>query len=136
MSAPRRKHDDEAAPPARLVYERELLFGEAIETVAALLASQGISQRELAERLDRSEARVSRILKGGENTTLKTIADLGYALGIRFALVPIPFADRAGTPAAGDPPADEWVAKQRQRQAGSATAEAPAELSDDGVRRK
>jgi transcriptional regulator with XRE-family HTH domain len=96
--------------------------------VAALLASQGISQRELAERLGRSEPRVSRILNGGENTTLKTIADLGYALGIRFTLTPVPFADRAGTPAADDPPAPERIARQRRRRAGAAHAEVPVEL--------
>jgi len=131
VSPKRRKRSGEATPPTRLIYERELLFGEAIETVAALLASQGLSQRDLAERLDRSEARVSRILKGGENTTLKTIADLGYALGIRFTLVPVPFADRAGTPAADDPPAPEWVAGQRQRRARSSVAEAPTELEGE-----
>lgn len=121
----------EGAAPPRLVYERELLFGQAIETVAALLASQEITQRELAERLGRSEARVSRILKGGENTTLKTIADLGYALGIRFALVPVPLAERAGTPAADDPPAPDWVARQRRRLGESSAAETPAELTDE-----
>lgn len=117
---------DGERPTPRLTFERELLFGEAIETVAAMLASQGISQRELAERLGRSEARVSRILHGGENTTLKTIADLGYALGIRFALVPVPFADRDGTPAVDDPPAPDWLSRQRGDLA--ARAEVPAGL--------
>lgn len=126
-----RKPADEPAPSPRLIYERELLFGEAIETVAALLESQQISQRELAERIGRSEARVSRILRGGENTTLKTIADLGYALGIRFALVPVPFAERTGTPAEGDPPAPEWVARQRRSRVEGTLAEAPAELEEE-----
>jgi len=130
-SRPKGRTDSDAQVPPRLTYERELLFGEAIETVAALLASQGISQRELAERLGRSEARVSRILNGGENTTLKTIADLGYALGIRFTLAPVPFADRTGTPAADDEPAPEWLARQRRHRAGNAPAEAPAELERD-----
>lgn len=126
----KRERDDEATPP-RLVYERELLFGQAIETVAALLVSQEISQRELADRLGRSEARISRLLKGGENTTLKTIADLGYALGIRFTLTPVPFTDRTGTPAAGDRPAPKWIDNQRRRRAGSSAAEVPAELDGD-----
>lgn len=125
------KPADQEGPPARLVYERELLFGEAIETVAALLESQGISQRELSERIGRSEARVSRILKGGENTTLKTIADLGYALGIRFTLTPVPFADRTGTPAVGDPPAPEWISRQRRSRAGRSAAEVPSALEGE-----
>lgn len=127
---PKNQTDERAASP-RLVYERELLFGEAIETVAAILESQGITQRELAERIGRGEARVSRILKGGENTTLKTIADLGYALGIRFSLVPVAFAERSGTPAADDPPAPEWIARQRCSHSGSLLAEAPAELEEE-----
>lgn len=132
MSPPKSRPDDEVveAPP-RLTYERELLFGEAIETVAALIASHEISQRELAARLGRSEARISRILKGGENVTLKTVADLGYALGIRFALVPVPFADRTGTPAAGDPVAPEWLEVQREGLAASASAEVPADLEPE-----
>jgi transcriptional regulator with XRE-family HTH domain len=131
MSGRPRKPVHESEPSPRLVYERELLFGEAIETVAALLESQGISQRELAKRIGRSEARVSRILKGGENTTLKTIADLGYALGIRFSLVPMPFDERTGTPAADDPPAPEWVARQRRSRAGGSLAKVPAELEEE-----
>jgi len=126
MSREQREHKrDTEQPTPRLEYERELLFGEAIETVAALLASQGITQRELAERLGRSEARVSRILNGGENTTLKTVADLGHALGIRFSLVPVPFADRSGTPAADDPPPPEWIGRQRRGDADDALAEMP-----------
>jgi transcriptional regulator with XRE-family HTH domain len=109
-----RSPSDQQVSP-RLVFERDLLFGEAIETVAALLASNEISQRELAERLKRSEPRVSLLLKGGENVTLKTIADLGYALGIRFALVPIPFEDRDGTPAEEDPDPPAWIDRQRRQ---------------------
>jgi len=131
MNSKPRKLTNETEPSPRLTYERELLFGEAIETVAALLESQEISQRELADRIGRSEARVSRILKGGENTTLKTIADLGYALGIRFTLAPVPFADRTDTPAADDPPAPEWIARQRHGRAGSSLAEAPAEFNEE-----
>lgn len=108
--------------PLRLEYERELLFGEAIEIVAALLESHGISQRELAERLELSEARVSRLLQGAENVTLKTIADVGYALGIRFTLAPVPFDDRRGTPAAEDPVPPGWIDRQRHGLAGKARA--------------
>ena len=128
MSAEPANRSDDAGTPPRLAYERELLFGEAIETVAALLEDQGISQRELADRIGRSEARVSRLLKGGENVTLKTIADLGYALGIRFTLTPLPFADRADTPAATDPSPPEWLARQRRGVVEGSLAEAPPEL--------
>jgi transcriptional regulator with XRE-family HTH domain len=92
-------------------FERELLFGEVGETVGALLAELGISQRELAERMGLSESRVSRIVGAGENTTLRTIADLGFALGLRFHLVAEELPDRAHGPAAGDGPLPPWLSK-------------------------
>ncbi len=86
-------------PEARLAYEQELLLGEAIETLGAL-ASGRITQREL---------RVSQILSGGENLTLRSLAALGWALGLRFQLHPIPLADRQGTPAEDDEPLPSWL---------------------------
>ncbi|HEX6780836.1 MAG TPA: helix-turn-helix transcriptional regulator [Solirubrobacterales bacterium] len=103
-----------------------MLYGEAIETVAALLVSSDITRRELARRLGVSEARVTRILNGRENTTLKTVADLGWALGVRFAFVPIPYADREGTPAAADPTPPRWLASLRRRMAKSTSAAGPS----------
>jgi transcriptional regulator with XRE-family HTH domain len=99
-------------------------YGEVNETVAALLAELGLSQRELADRLGKSEARVSRILNERDNTTLRTLADLGWALGIRFALVPVPFADRSDSPAKHDPPPPHWL-KRLARLATRQTAAGP-----------
>ena len=122
MSAGNRKATDTEGISPRLAHEEELLLGEAVETVVDLLESHGITQRQLAERLGVGEARVSRILSGRENATLKTLAALGDALGVRFAVVAIPYADRSGTPAADDPPPPAWLASQRRRIAGSAEA--------------
>jgi len=101
-------------PPAEL--EWKLLYAETIETIVALMDEQGVSQRELARRLGRSEAWVSRMLNSRGNTTLKTIAELGWALGIRFSLAPRA-AERADTPAANDPDPPDWLRRQA-RQAG------------------
>ncbi len=90
-----------------------------------MLESHGISQRELARRLDMDEAQVSRILGGRTNVTLKTIAELGWALGLRFGLTPIPFDDRSETPAAADPDPPKWLARLRRRIADTRTASAP-----------
>jgi transcriptional regulator with XRE-family HTH domain len=102
-----------ADPEIRRVYEEELLFGEATDTVAALVESLGLTQRELARRLGVSEGRVSQILSGKENLTLRSLASLGWALGMRFDLEPRPMVDRAGTPAADDPPAPAWLTRLR-----------------------
>jgi len=116
--SPRPRARDRKPTSPRLAYEEELLRGEAVEVIADLLDEHGISRRQLAERLGVGEPRVSRILSGRENATLGTIAELGDALGVRFALVPIPYEDRAGTPAAGDPPPPEWLDRSRLRVAG------------------
>ena len=109
----------------RVVYERELIYREAVDVVIDFIDSQGLTRRELADRLGLSEARVSRILSGRENLTLRTIADLGWALGLRFALVPVPFRDRTDTPAEKDPAAPDWVEHRRRYVAEGETAEAP-----------
>jgi transcriptional regulator with XRE-family HTH domain len=127
MTAPR-KEATEAAPtigaedPERLVYEQNRLFSQAIETLSGLVQEQRISQRELADRVGRDQAQISRLLSGADNANLKTLARIGWALGIRFVIVGVPFADREGTPAAGDPPLPDWVDAQRERRA----AESPA----------
>jgi transcriptional regulator with XRE-family HTH domain len=109
-------------------FEQELLYGETTETLRALLQSLGLNQKELAHRLGLSEARVSRILNGRENLTLKTLAGLGWALGVRFALAPIPFQDRIESPAANDDPAPAWIYRQRRAVAQQHRALRPAEL--------
>lgn len=93
----------------RRVFEEELLFGEATDTIAALLQSLNIRRSELARRLRVSPGRVSQILSGGENLTLRTLGAIGWALGIRFGINPMPMANRVGTPAEDDPPTPEWL---------------------------
>lgn len=102
-------------PEVRRTFEEELLFGESTDTVEALLESIGVSQRELAARLGVSEGRVSQVLSGRENITLRTLAAMGWALGVRFEFNPVPMADRAGTPAQDDPPAPAWLTQLRRQ---------------------
>lgn len=98
-------------PEIRRVFEEELLIGEATENVTALLKSLDLSQRELARRLGVSEARVSQILSGEENLTLRSLAAVGWALGLRFQLElsPMSPAERLATPAAQDAPVPDWI---------------------------
>jgi transcriptional regulator with XRE-family HTH domain len=94
---------------ARRAYEEELLYGEATDTIQGLLVTSGISRQELARRLGVSPGRVSQILSGRENLTLRTLASLAWALGLKATLSIQPMADRQGTPAGDDPPAPEWL---------------------------
>jgi transcriptional regulator with XRE-family HTH domain len=101
-----------ADPKVRRTLEEELLVGEATDTVAGLLESLGLSQRDLAARLKVSPGRVSQILSG-ENLTLRSLGSLGWALGIRFELNPSPMENREGTPAVDDLPPPAWLARLR-----------------------
>lgn len=49
--------------------------------IRSLMEAQGINQSELARRMSVSPAQVTKILSGGENLGLKTIAKLESALG-------------------------------------------------------
>jgi transcriptional regulator with XRE-family HTH domain len=102
-------------PAAKRLFEEELLVGEAMENIGGLLRSLHIPQRDLAERLGVSESRVSQIVNGDQNLTLRTLAGVGWALGVRFELTPktLSRSERDGTPAESDPPAPQWLRRMR-----------------------
>jgi transcriptional regulator with XRE-family HTH domain len=87
-----------------------LLYADTIETLTAFMQDRGISQRDLALRLGRSEPWISRVLNGRENTTLKTVAELAWGLGLRMRLAPEPLES-------GDDLGDSsnWVLKHRRQ---------------------
>lgn len=73
-------------------YERllaqERLILDATEAIVALLEERGVTRQELAVRLGKSKGFVSQLLSGERNMTLRTLADLGYALDCDFSVVP------------------------------------------------
>lgn len=72
----------------RRLLEQELLVVEATELVCDLLEKNRISRAELARRIGKSKAFVSQILSGSRNMTLRTLADLAWALDARIQLRP------------------------------------------------
>lgn len=52
--------------------------------LSALSLKKDFTQKDLAEKLDVTPQYVSKLLKGQENLTLKTIAGLEDALGVQF----------------------------------------------------
>lgn len=58
--------------------------------VLSVLRDKGIQQKELAEAMDVSPQQISKIVKGKENLTIKTISKLESVLGIQLMEVPIP----------------------------------------------
>ncbi len=48
------------------------------------MEAEGITQKQLAERMNCSQQYVSKILKGCENLSLETVAKIELALGIKI----------------------------------------------------
>lgn len=61
-------------------------------------ADNDLSQRELARRIERDEAYVSRVMAGGVNVTLKTIAAFEEALGVCLLAVEGAAIEKPSTP--------------------------------------
>ena len=64
--------------------EQETLILEATELICMLLEKDGVSRVELAEKLDKTKALISQLLNGHRNMTLRTLADMAFALGYRI----------------------------------------------------
>lgn len=77
----RRLRETETAKDA---YEEEILFGKVQEQLVGLMEKHGLRQQDLASRLDVTPGRISQMLSGGENMTLRTLARIGRALDARF----------------------------------------------------
>lgn len=78
-------------------YESARLQRELTTAVTWYMDERGISKRELAQRLKVTPGRVSQILSGGENLTLRTLATVCTALDahLRVELTPDKPADPA-----------------------------------------
>lgn len=73
------------------ISEREMccerLIFNTTEDILLAMQDSGISHTELAKKLGKSKAFVSQILDGTRNMTLKTLADISYALGVDSKVV-------------------------------------------------
>lgn len=72
---------------ARLMDQEDLIM-EVTETLCELLEKEGVSRKELADRLGKSKGFVSQLLNGGRNLTLRTVADILHVLGYKVTLTP------------------------------------------------
>src|SRR4051812_32827879 len=69
---------------ARRAFEEEILLGRVRKEISRRLEELHLRRRDLAQRLGVSEGRISQMLSGGENLTLKSLAGLAVALDGRF----------------------------------------------------
>jgi len=70
----------EASESGRRALEQERLIMQATEAIASLMQEQSVSRTELSRRIGKSQAFVTKILRGDNNFTLRTLSDLLFAL--------------------------------------------------------
>jgi len=75
-----------ADPAARRVFEQERLALEAADRFYEEMERQGLTKADVAERLGCSRAYVTQLLSGSRNMTLRTFADISWALGMRSSI--------------------------------------------------
>ena len=106
----------------RAAFERDRLSNQIVDGVERFMRSHGVTQQDLAKSLGVSEGRVSQILSGDQNLTLKTLAGLAAALkghfhisftdeGVTVVDLSRPDASARAVPAAARP---RWKARASQ----------------------
>jgi transcriptional regulator with XRE-family HTH domain len=84
-----------ATPEARREYEQERLVLWATEMICEAMEASGQSKADIARKLGFSRAHITSLLSGGRNMTLRTLADLGWALDQRVSVAFEPLRDGA-----------------------------------------
>jgi DNA-binding Xre family transcriptional regulator len=67
--------------PEDRIYARERFRAQLQTALHNLMGEKGVSQRDLAERLGVSEARVSQMFGSAGNLTVRTVGEVFHALG-------------------------------------------------------
>ena len=76
-----------AKVPIDLRLKLDLSFAIA-DKIDAILKKKGMTQKEFAKKMNKTEAEVSRWLSGTHNFTLKTIAKITAVLGESIVTIP------------------------------------------------
>jgi len=71
---------------AQVDEELSRLITQLTNEITVHLREQGLTRAELASRMGVSPGRISQVLSGGENLTLRTLAALATALDAQFDL--------------------------------------------------
>jgi len=78
-------------------YLQEKLILEMTEIIAQLMQKKNVKKVELAERLGRSKGYITQLLNGRANMTLKTVADVLWALDYRMTVSVQPLESEKST---------------------------------------
>ncbi len=69
------------SPAAQRYYAQDMAMLSVTAAIVEEMESQGVSRSELAQKIGCTKAFVSQVLNGSRNMTVRTIADLAWALG-------------------------------------------------------
>jgi plasmid maintenance system antidote protein VapI len=73
-------------PKFQRLYQREDLIEDFLGGIEEELERQGLSRKDLAERLGCRPANVTQIMRRTRNLTANTIVDIAFALGLKLKL--------------------------------------------------
>jgi transcriptional regulator with XRE-family HTH domain len=98
MSSKKTVHEAWLQNPAyQRAYAQEALIQSAEELLLEWMETQGVGQSELARRLGKSRSYVSQLFSGSRNMTLRTLADICWALRVEPVLQIRPLTSGLGT---------------------------------------
>ncbi|MCA9457887.1 MAG: helix-turn-helix transcriptional regulator [Nitrospira sp.] len=76
------KWENQSEENAMAVFEEDFIL-DVTEKLFEEMERQGKSKADLATRMNKSKAYITQILNGSRNMTLKTLADIAYALNMK-----------------------------------------------------
>lgn len=71
-------------PEGLRAWHQERTIFETTNMICRIMAENGVSRSELANKLDRSKGYITQLLDGTTNMTLRTVSDVFLALGREF----------------------------------------------------
>lgn len=74
---------NESVDRQRLVVEESFIL-DVTEEIHEKMEVLGVSRAQLADRMGKSKAYVSQLLSGSRNMTLRSLADISFALGLEM----------------------------------------------------
>ena len=86
-------------PENRRLYQQEKLLVEATELLAEVMERKNMTRAELARTIGKSKAFVTQVLRGNQNMTLRTLADLFGAMRYEVILQALPYHPNRGAQA-------------------------------------
>ncbi len=81
-----------SSPELMREFQKERLGTEVTELISRMMREKKVTRAELAARLGKSRPFVTKLLRAGSNMTLRTVADVFYALGHSIRVIERPLS--------------------------------------------